>query len=175
MLFRSKARKARYKLEAKKAKGHAEKISFPISKSPRKKPNNPQKCGKCGIRGHFRKNCETKALKLGNPEPQEPSITQPLVQETSKPETQPPKVDFEPIYDRPKKEVKVDDLQRETKETRSEIGTLKQNLQALQKTQSLESTSYQSNEESPSDNEVHQTANPRESGDWALKPDKCGR
>ena len=28
-------------------------------------------------------------------------------------------------------------------------------------TQSLESTSYQSNEESPSDNEVHQTANPR--------------
>ena len=52
-------------------------------------------------------------------------------------------------------------VQRETKETRGEIGALKQNLQALQKTQSLESTSYQSNEESPSDKEVHQTANPR--------------
>ena len=74
---------------------------------------------------------------------------------------QQPKVDFEPIYDKPKKEVKIDDLQRETKETRSEIGALKQNLQALQKTQSLESTSYQSNEESPSDNGVNQTVNPR--------------
>ena len=66
----------------------------------------------------------------------------------------------EPIYYdrpvRPKKEVKIDDLQRETKETRGEIGALKQNLQALQKTQSLESTSYQSNEEGPSDNEVNQ-------------------
>ena len=41
------------------------------------------------------------------------------------------------------------------------IGALKQNLKVLQKTQSLESTSYQSNEESPSDNEVHQTTNPR--------------
>ena len=60
---------------------------------------------------------------IGNPELQEPSITQPLAQETSNPriETQQPKVDLEPIYDRlvqPKKEVKVDDLQRETKETR---------------------------------------------------------
>ena len=78
---------------------------------------------------------------MGNPEPQETSPTQPLVQETSNPrtKTQQPKVDFEPIHDKPKKEVKVDDLQRETKETRSEIGALKQNLQALQKTQSLES------------------------------------
>ena len=60
-----------------------------------------------------------------------------------------------------KKEVIVNDLQKETKETRREIGALKQNLQALQKIRSLESTSYQSNEESPSDNEVHQKANPR--------------
>ena len=70
---------------------------------------------------------------------------------------------LEPIYNRfiqPKKEVKVDDLQRETKETRSEIGTLKQNLQALQKTQSLENTSYQSNEEGPSDNKVDQIVDP---------------
>ena len=73
-------------------------------------------------------------------------------------------MDLGPIYDKPiqpRKEVKIDDLHRETKETRNEIGALKQNLQALQKTQSLESTSYQSNEESPSDNEVHQTANLR--------------
>ena len=72
--------------------------------------------------------------------------------------------DLEPIYNKfiqPKKEVKVDDLQRETKETRSEIGALKQKLQALQKAQSLESTSYQSNEESPSDNEVGKTVSPR--------------
>ena len=60
-----------------------------------------------------------------------------------------------------KKEVIVNDLQKETKETRREIGALKQNLQAFQNTQSLESTSYQNNEESPSDNEVHQTTNPR--------------
>ena len=59
-----------------------------------------------------------------NPEPQEPSIVQPLVQETSNPrtKTQRPKADFKPIYDKPKKEVKIDDLQRETKETRNEIG-----------------------------------------------------
>ena len=55
-----------------------------------------------------------------------------------------PAYDLEPIYNRfiqLKKEVKVDDLHRETKETRREIGTLKQNLCGLQKTQSLESTS----------------------------------
>ena len=76
---------------------------------------------------------------------------------------QQPKVDLEPIYNRfvqPKKEVKIDDLQRETKETRNEIGTLKQNLQALQKAQSLENTSYQSNEEGPSDNKVDQIVDP---------------
>ena len=39
------------------------------------------------------------------------------------------------------------------------IGALKQKLQALQKAQPLESTSYQSNEENPSDNEI--IANPR--------------
>ena len=155
-------------MEAKKAKEQAEKISSPVPKAPKKKPNKPQKCYRCGKRDHNRKDCKARTLHqmIGNPEPQEPSITQPLVQETSNPrtKTQQPNVDLEPIYDKiiqPKKEVTVNDLQKETKETRSEIGTLKQNLQALQKTRSLESTSYQSNEESPSDNEVHQTANPR--------------
>ena len=132
------------------------------------KPNKPQKCYACGKRGHYRKGCKVKTShpKIGNPEPQEPSPTQPLAQETSNPktETQQPKVDLEPIYDKPiqpKKEVKIDDLQRETKETKSGIGALKQKLQALQKAQSSENTSYQSNEENPSDNEVDKMANPR--------------
>ena len=101
---------------------------------------------------------------------------------------QQPKEDLEPIYNKftqPKKEVKIDDLQKETKETRSEIGALKQNLQALQKTQN---TSCQSNEEGPSDNKVNQIVDPKadhiqepsrnlgvsyncwKSGDWALIP-----
>ena len=143
-------------------------MSWPISKAYKEaKPNKPQKCYACGKRGHYRRGCENKTShqKIGNPEPQEPSPTQPLVQETSNPrdKTQQPKVDLEPIYnrlDQPKKEVKIDDFQKEAKETKSEIGALKQKLRALQKTQSLESTSYQSNEESPSDNEVDQTVNP---------------
>ena len=129
-----KARKTRYKLEAKKAKEQAEKISLPVPKASKKKPNKPQKCYGCGKRDHYKKDCKAKTahLKIGDPEPQEPSITQPLVQETSNPRTQQPKVDFKPIYNEPKKEVKVDDLQRETKETRGEIGVLKQNLQTFQ-------------------------------------------
>ena len=77
---------------------------------------------------------------------------------------QQPKADLEPTNNRcvqPKREVRIDDFQRETKETRREIGTLKQKLQALQKAQSLESTSYQSNEESPSDKEVNQIVDPK--------------
>ena len=55
----------------------------------------------------------------------------------------------------------IDDFQKETKETRNEIGALKQNLQALQKPQSLENTSCQNNEEGPSDKEVNQIVDPR--------------
>ena len=74
-------------------------MSQPASKTHKKKrPNKPQKCYYCGKRDHYRKNCEARAsrLKISNPEPQEPSTTQPLVQETSNPrtETQQPKVDF---------------------------------------------------------------------------------
>ena len=151
------------------AKKHTKKMSSPISKAYKKaKPNKPSKCYGCGKRGHYKRSCEAKTsnLKIDSPEPQEPSTTQPLVQKTSNPrtKTQQSKEDLEPIYDRfiqPKREVKVDDLQRETKETRSEIGTLKQNLQIRQKTHSLKNTSYQSNEESPSDNEVQQPTNPK--------------
>ena len=49
----------------------------------------------------------------------------------------------------------IDDLQRETKESKNEIGILKQNLQAFQ---SLKNTSCQSNEESSSDKKI---VNPR--------------
>ena len=151
------------------AKKHTKKMSSPISKAYKKaKPNKPSKCYGCGKRGHYKKSCEAKTsnLKIGNPEPQEPSPTQPLVQEISNPRTrtQQPKVNLEPIYNRfiqPKKEVKIDDLQRETKETGSDIGTLKQNLLTLQKTQSLENTSCQSNEEGPSDKKVNQIVDPR--------------
>ena len=52
-----KARKARYKLEAKK---HKEKMSSPIPKASKKRPNKPQKCYGCGKRGHYRRGCETK-------------------------------------------------------------------------------------------------------------------
>ena len=99
------------------AKKHTEKVSSPISKAPKKKPNKPQKCYACGKRGHYRKGCETKTShqKIGNAESQEPSPTQPLAQETSNPRTkiQQLKVDVEPIYNKPiqpKKEVKIDDL-----------------------------------------------------------------
>ena len=35
------------------------------------------------------------------------------------------------MLDQPKKEVKIDDFQKEAKETKSEIGALKQKLRAL--------------------------------------------
>ena len=59
-----------------------------------------------------------------------------LVRETSKPEPriQEPKVDLEKIYNRftkSKKEVTVNDLQHEIKETKSEVKTLKQELTIL--------------------------------------------
>ena len=94
-----------------------------------------------------------------------------LVRETDKPELriQEPKVDLEKIYNRftkSKKEVTVNDLQHEIKETKSEIRTLKQELTILrvnhnfldQRLKQLENTSHQGNEEgtlfqNPSDEE----------------------
>ena len=103
-----------------------------------------------------------------------------LVRETDKPELriQEPKVDLEKIYNRftkSKKEVTVNDLQHEIKETKSEIRTLKQELTILrvnhnfldQRLKQLENTSHQGNEEgtlfqNPSDEEdesVNPTSN----------------
>ena len=84
---------------------------------------------------------------------------QALVKETSKPalKIQQPKVDLEQIYNRftqSKKEVTVNDLQKEIKETKSEVRTLKQEFTILRvdydllnrRIQLLENTSHQSNE-----------------------------
>ena len=65
---------------------------------------------------------------------------QALVKETSKPpiKIQQPKVDLEQIYSRftqPKKEVTVNDLQKQIKEARSEFRSLKQEL-TIQRTRS---------------------------------------
>ena len=101
-----------------------------------------------------------------------------LVKEPSKPELriQEPKVDLEKIYNRftkSKKEVTVNDLQKEIKETKSEVRTLKQELTILrvnhnfldQRLKHLENTSHRGNEEgtsfqNPSDDEVDETVNP---------------
>ena len=115
----------------KRPERHANRVHRPISKAYKEtKKNKPEKCHGYGKRGHYKRDCEAKTahLKIGNPKPQEPIIAQEVDQETSKPKprVQQPKV--EPIYDKfvqPKKEVKIDDLKGETKETRSEIGTLK--------------------------------------------------
>ncbi|KAL0001810.1 hypothetical protein SO802_015591 [Lithocarpus litseifolius] len=86
-----------------------------------------------------------------------------LIRETSKPEPRirEPRVDLEKIYDRfskSKNEVTVNDLQKEIKETKSEVRTPKQELTILrvdnslldQRVKNLESTSHQGNEEGTS-------------------------
>ena len=100
-----------------------------------------------------------------------------LVKEPSKPKLriQEPKVDLEKIYNRftkSKKEVTVNDLQKEIKETKSEVRILKQELTILrvdhsfldQRLKHLENTSHRGNEEgtsfqNPFDEEVDETVN----------------
>ena len=83
---------------------------------------------------------------------------------------------MEKIYNRftkSKKEVTTQDLQKEIKDTKSEVRTLRQELTILrvdhnlmdQRVKQLEHTSYQGNEEgtslqNPSDEEVDETVNP---------------
>ncbi|KAK7836257.1 hypothetical protein CFP56_022805 [Quercus suber] len=86
-----------------------------------------------------------------------------FVKETSKPEPkfQEPKVDLEKMYNRftkSKKEVTVNDLQKEINKTKSKVRTLKQELTILrvdhnfldQRLKHLENSSHQSNKEGPS-------------------------
>ena len=101
-----------------------------------------------------------------------------LVKEHSKPELriQEPKVDLEKIYNRftkSKKEVTINDFQKEIKEKKSEVRILQQELTILrtnhsfldQRLKHLENTSHRGNEEgtsfqNPSDEEVDETVNP---------------
>ena len=100
-----------------------------------------------------------------------------LVRETSKPEprTQELKVDLEKIYNRftkSKKEVTVNNLQKEIKETKSKVRTLKQEITILrvdhnfldQRLKHLENTSHQGNVEGTSFQnpyeEVNESVNP---------------
>ena len=101
-----------------------------------------------------------------------------LVKEPSKLELriQEPKVDLKKIYNRftkSKKEVTINDLQKEIKETKSKVKSLEQEVTILrvdhnfldQRLKHLENTSHQVNEEgtsfqNPSDEEVDKTVNP---------------
>ena len=83
---------------------------------------------------------------------------------------------MEKIYNRftkSKKEITVQDLQKEIKDTKTEVRTLKQELTILrvdynlmdQRVKQLENTSHQGNEEgtslqNPSDEEANETVNP---------------
>ena len=100
-----------------------------------------------------------------------------MVKEPSKPDLRilEPKVDLGKIYNRftkSKKEVIVNDLQKEIKETKSKVKSLEQEVTILrvdhsfldQRLKHLENTSYQGNEEgtsfqNPSDEEVDETVN----------------
>ena len=86
-----------------------------------------------------------------------------LVKEPSQPELriQEPKVDLKKIYNRftkSKKEVTINDLHKEIKETKSEVRALKQELTILridhnfldQRLKQLENTSHRGNEEGTS-------------------------
>ena len=93
---------------------------------------------------------------------------------TSKPRFQEPKVDLEKIYNRftkSKKEITINDLQKEINDTKSEARTLRQELIILkvdhglmdQRIKNLEYTSHQGNEDrisNPSDDEADDTVNP---------------
>ena len=101
-----------------------------------------------------------------------------LIKEAStfKPRIQEPKVDLEKIYNRftkSKREITVQDLQKEIKDTKLEVRTLKQKLTILrvdhnlidQRVKQLENTSHQGNKEStslqnPSNEEVDEIVNP---------------
>ena len=100
-----------------------------------------------------------------------------MVKEPSKPDLRilEPKVDFGKIYNRftkSIKEVPVNDLQKEIKETKSKVRSLEQKVTILrvdhsfldQRLKHLENTSHQGNEEgtsfqNPSDEEVDETVN----------------
>ena len=126
-------------------------------------PRVTRKCFKCGKRGHLRTKCENKDgtfINIGN---------KPI--STSEPRIQTPKVDVPKTKGfKPKKDVTVNNLQKEIKETYFEVQTLRENLTTLridhnQRLKHLENTSHQGNEkgtsfQNPSNDEVDKTVNP---------------
>ena len=114
------------------------------------KPKPKGKCFKCGKSGHLRTKCENKDRTLNNP------IVCNEPTSTSKPKIQAPQVVVpEAKSTKPKKEVTVNDLEKEIKETRSEAQTLRENLATLrfnhnQRLKHLENTLHQDNEEGTS-------------------------
>ena len=103
-------------------------------------------------------------------------VAYPQEASTSKPRIPEPKVDLEKIYNRftkSKKEVTIQDLQKEIKDNKAEMRNLKQELTILRvdhglmdlRVKNLEYPSHQGNEDrislqNPSDDEVDETVNP---------------
>ena len=87
------------------------------------------KCFKCGKRGHLWTKCESKGKILPNTlvyqEPHKDLVS------TPKPEVQKPNVDPKETSTKPKKIITINDLQKEIKETRSEVQSLRENLANL--------------------------------------------
>ena len=131
----------------------------------KQKPRPKGKCFKCGKRGHLRTKCESKNGTLTNVDNEPVSTFEPRIQA---PQEDVPKAKST----KPKKDITVNDLQKEIKETYSEVQTLKENLTTLridhnQRLKHLENTLHQGNEkrtssQNPSDEEVDEKGNPIE-------------
>ena len=130
-----------------------------------KKSSTPRvtgKCFKCGKRGHLRTKCENKDGTLINIGNEAVSTSEPRIQ-ANVPKAKSTK---------PKKDVTVNDLQKEIKETYSEVQTLRENLTTLridhnQRLRHLENTLHQGNKEgslsqNPYGKEVDEKGNPME-------------
>ena len=148
-------RKQKFKFDDFYKKGKSKSTSKPVSKAS-------GKCFKCGKRGHLRTKCESKARILTNTivcqDPYEDSAN------TPKPEVQKPEVNPKILSTKPKKKVTVNDLQKEIKDTKSEVQSLRESLASLkanhnQRLEHLENTLHQDNEQgtssqNPSDGET---------------------
>ena len=148
-------RKQKFKSDDFYKKGKSKSTSKPVSKAS-------GKCFKCGKRGHLRTKCESKARILTNTivcqDPYEDSAN------TPKPEVQKPEVNPRILSTKPKKKVTVNDLQKEIKDTKSEVQSLRESLASLkanhnQRLEHLENTLHQDNEQgtssqNPSDGET---------------------
>ena len=124
-----------------------------VDGSYKKKHFPPGKCFKCGKRGHLQTKCESKERILANTIVcQDPHKN---LASTSKPKVQKPGVDPKVMSTKPKKKVTVNDLQKEIKDTKYEVQSLRENLASLKvnhnlRLEHLENTLHQGNEEGTS-------------------------